>query len=123
MRQPATSRPWDIRELHAGDARRLHPPTRIVRRVPTAAEQDEQVWRTSDAGTRELMRVLARLGYTIAAILPAEVHLTGVGAEQFAVILRADLDGTRIRVRQVGIGGDTLTVRQATDRLRHRTAR
>lgn len=120
-------RPWSIEELHEGDVRGLtrgpYADQRVVHRVPTAAQQLDVQWRSTDKWTRALIKELIRLGYDVANITPELVYLTNVGRLALTVVLRVDSRVTGLTVARVTIGHASRTPRQATLWLRKRAPR
>jgi len=119
------SRPWDIRELDAGDARRLG---RVIRRIPTAEEQaiaDANVqWRSTDKWTRALLCEVGRLGFEKTGIgEDGRVYVIGVGQGRMILVLTADVDATGLTVQRVTFGRESWTAQEATAWLKQRTAR
>jgi hypothetical protein len=101
---------------------------RIVKRIPTAKEQADVQWRAQDNWTRELMREVARLGYDVRSIVPAEgegptavrMYLENVGALALSLVLRIETDG---HVSRVASGRRSMTARQAALWLHTRSPR
>lgn len=102
---------------------------RIIRRIPTEKQQNDQAWRSTDRPTRQVLRELGRLGYDIASVTPNDevddeaavrIYLRDVGAKGLNVVLRVALDG---RITRVAVGRESFTARQALPWLRKRAAR
>ncbi len=115
------ARPWLPEEMAALDALREG---RVVRRIPTTAEQAAAEWRAADPWTRRFLREVARLGHDSAQVGDdGRVYVTGVGAEQMILILCADVSADGITVERVVVGRETWTTARAWLFLRGRAAR
>jgi hypothetical protein len=121
-------RPWDVRELAAGDVlRRSHRAERVVRRVPTEAEAVTAAWRSSDRWSQAVIRELDRLGHDSFSFgQPGQIYVTGVGRTGFTLAIRFDVEGLKVddfTVLRVTFGREVWTARQAALWLRKRAAK
>lgn len=123
---PRLPRPWDVRELAAGDVLR-HRPARVVRRVRSVAEQTAAAWKATDRWSREFVRQLDRLGHdnmTFGSV--GTIYINGVGRSGMTLVVRFDVEGFEVdgfRVLRVTFGRETFTARQAALWLRKRAAK
>jgi len=135
-----THRPWDILELAEGDVfkrglrsvdgtfpvavkkKSRKSGQRVVRKVPTLAEQTSALFRQSSRWTREVIRELARLGADIASITDTHVYLINVGRNKMTITIRHTGEFP-VEIARVTFGRESWTARQAALWLRKRATR
>jgi hypothetical protein len=100
---------------------------RVIRTVPTVREQTDAEFRAYDKWSKEVLRELARLGYTVdhwtynrePEPVGGRLYLRDVGRDRMLLVLRyapRRLDG--IRIERVAFGRGSWTARQAALWLR-----
>ncbi len=108
-----SARPWDIRELHAGDARRLRTGHRVIHRVPTPRPPR---WSdiTADPDTRTLLAALADRGFEQSGIVDnlAYLALPVPGGYPVLAVVAVSWDDPQV-VERVTVGRRTMTPAQA----------
>src|SRR4051812_27270956 len=118
--------------MPTNDSRRPYRMVRSIRTVPTFKPPEHAEFRAYDKWSKELLRELARLGYTINSWgyteppdpVGSHIYLTDVGRSGLTIVLRAvtsGLDG--IRIERVAVGRESFTARQAALWLRKRASR
>lgn len=139
MTDQQPSRPWLPEEMYLMNARGLGreglPATgpRVVASIPTAKEQRDMEWRSTEKWTRETIREIMRLGFEVDNVTPdldsrdpgsTRVYLSGVGRSGMFLVLRACSDSQDgILIKRVTFGTQSWTARQAALWLRKRAAR
>jgi hypothetical protein len=124
-------RPWDVRELDAGNVRGLNvrggstapdlPTPGKLLQFPTTPAEINRTFSASSARTKDVIRELARLGYEVEDFGEAEVELTEVGQGRMKLTLFL-AEEFPIEIVRVRFGVNFWTARQAADWLRKRAA-
>ncbi len=108
-----SARPWDVRELHAGDVRRIRPALgeRVIR---PAAHPPRWVDVTTDPHTRDLLRALAGHGFEMSGLVDNLAYLTlpVPGGYPLLAVLAVSWDDPSV-VERVTVGRRTMTPAQA----------
>jgi hypothetical protein len=91
MTDPTGPRPWDIRELAAGDA--LRRDSRVVYRIPAPPPP---TWAdvTADRTTRHLLRELNRVGFEPRGVHDGHAYLQIGSTTHLVVLSVSDVDPT-----------------------------
>jgi hypothetical protein len=127
------SRPWDVRELEAGNVRRL--PTRAavrdlpdlptpgkLYRLPHTPQTVETLFHESSAWTQQVIRAIAYLGYDVDEISDEFVALTEVGKSRLTITLHHNGE-MPLEIVRVVWGHESWTARQACQWLAKRARR
>lgn len=132
MTDPTGPRPWDVRELAAGDVRgiRRRPADgqRVVGRITGPAEGATTAWRSTDRWSRAVIRELDRLGHDPFTVgqRAGQIYATGVGRARMTLVITFDVEGFQVddfTILRVTFGRETWTARQAALWLKARAAR
>lgn len=117
-------RPWDVRELDAGNVRRIdfrrgqpenvpdRPTPGKLHRLPCTPQTVDAIFRGSSTWTRQCVRALAHLGFDVEQINDESVTLTGVGKNGMTIVLYHDGE-MPLEIARVAFGRERWTAREA----------